>query len=972
MAYFAERYPALRFPLASSANSPGLRGAQIAAAHAVSAHFFSRRDPAVVVMPTGSGKSVVMMLAAIVLRAERVLVVTPSRMVREQLANHFSSLRVLRSAGALPENEPLPRVRAIGGRLDSSAKVEALRRQDVVVGTVQALATDRFPPDLFDVVLWDEAHHAPAPSWRALFEAFPSARHVLFTATPFRRDSKTVKGQIVLEYPLARAREDGVYGRLNFEAVNAGLVDPDLAIARATERRFQRDTKAGLRHFVMVRASTRARAEELADLYANKTRLRLITIFGSHSRTRLLGAIDALNKGDLDGIVCVDMLGEGFDLPALKIAALHSPHKSLAVTLQFIGRFARTTGANTGEATFLAVAKEIESEAKALYRVGAEWNEIVEESSQKRIDSERQIREVVATFSPVVNDTSSVGFDERPIDLSSLWPFFHVKAFDVPDGVDFDRELAVPFPEEIILLEKSTELSAVVCVTRHVVRCRWSDDDRIADVSHDFFIAFYEPTSKLLFICSSKRIVSVYDELVQSIALGTPRRLAPDELNRVLRGLDNAQFFSIGLKNRSAFGNAEAYRIMSGPAADRAVQRSDGRFYDRGHCFGRGEEDGTATTIGFSSASKIWSNMTGQLPDLFEWCRILASKLMNLAPVNTRSNLDHLPLGARATMVPPLIVGAAWGQETYENFGNRLDWVGGDGIAHSIALLDASVDVISATANEVEVAIRSEGLDSRLTFRLDRSPWFSAKDELAPELRWHDYEDQSEVSLVEMLQDNPIVFYTANLSRLEGDILSPAPTVQEPFDATRIEPIDWSESGVDPLTEKPAPGGKRSLFDWVQDRLTNGAAAVIFNDDDSGEVADFVALYETGPARTMVELYHCKSAGGLPVPGRRVKDAYEVACQAIKCLRITRLGALRTHIEHRASQTVAGSKRFVRGRMSDVDRLLGDRRYVEFNVTIVQPGIGRDSGEAIGNVLAAANAYLVGGQVGELRVIGGA
>ncbi len=293
MAYFAERYPALRFPLASSANSPGLRGAQIAAAHAVSAHFFSRRDPAVVVMPTGSGKSVVMMLAAIVLRAERVLVVTPSRMVREQLANHFSSLRVLRSAGALPENEPLPRVRAIGGRLDSSAKVEALRRQDVVVGTVQALATDRFPPDLFDVVLWDEAHHAPAPSWRALFEAFPSARHVLFTATPFRRDSKTVKGQIVLEYPLARAREDGVYGRLNFEAVNAGLVDPDLAIARATERRFQRDTKAGLRHFVMVRASTRARAEELADLYANKTRLRLIKLKDSSANAGLKCAFAA-------------------------------------------------------------------------------------------------------------------------------------------------------------------------------------------------------------------------------------------------------------------------------------------------------------------------------------------------------------------------------------------------------------------------------------------------------------------------------------------------------------------------------------------------------------------------------------------------------------------------------------------------------------------------------------------------------
>jgi superfamily II DNA or RNA helicase len=37
------------------------------------------------------------------------------------------------------------------------------------------------------------------------------------------------------------------------------------------------------------------------------------------------------------------MLGEGYDLPNLKIAALHDQHKSLAITLQFIGRFTRSS-----------------------------------------------------------------------------------------------------------------------------------------------------------------------------------------------------------------------------------------------------------------------------------------------------------------------------------------------------------------------------------------------------------------------------------------------------------------------------------------------------------------------------------------------------------------------------------------------------------------------------------------------------
>jgi superfamily II DNA or RNA helicase len=43
-------------------------------------------------------------------------------------------------------------------------------------------------------------------------------------------------------------------------------------------------------------------------------------------------------------VVCVGIVGEGVDLPALKIAALHDAHRSLTVTLQFVGRLTRTGG----------------------------------------------------------------------------------------------------------------------------------------------------------------------------------------------------------------------------------------------------------------------------------------------------------------------------------------------------------------------------------------------------------------------------------------------------------------------------------------------------------------------------------------------------------------------------------------------------------------------------------------------------
>jgi hypothetical protein len=71
---------------------------------------------------------------------------------------------------------------------------------------------------------------------------------------------------------------------------------------------------------------------------------------------RILIADSAAPDGDWDlggAVICVDMLGEGFDLPELKIAAFHDIRKSLAVTLQLAGRFTRFRP-DLGEATFIA------------------------------------------------------------------------------------------------------------------------------------------------------------------------------------------------------------------------------------------------------------------------------------------------------------------------------------------------------------------------------------------------------------------------------------------------------------------------------------------------------------------------------------------------------------------------------------------------------------------------------------------
>ena len=158
--------------------------------------------------------------------------------------------------------------------------------------------------------------------------------------------------------------------------------------------------------------------------------------------------IDNLRAGKIDGVVAVDMLGEGFDLPELKVAALHSPHKSLAATLQFIGRFARTTGESTGTASFFAVADEVTGEAERLFVPGAEWNEIVEDLIDSGSLPGREIRASVGSFKPLTTTSGPGAGDTRDVQrrrkIWSLRPYFHAKVYEAPSPVNLQAELELP------------------------------------------------------------------------------------------------------------------------------------------------------------------------------------------------------------------------------------------------------------------------------------------------------------------------------------------------------------------------------------------------------------------------------------------------------------------------------------------------------------------------------------------------
>jgi superfamily II DNA or RNA helicase len=93
--YFRESHPAICIKQALDQN-PGLRISQIGAIHAIGAHFSLRSDPALVVLPTGTGKTAVLMLTPYLLVSTRVLIIAQSRFVRDQIARDFAGIRTLK------------------------------------------------------------------------------------------------------------------------------------------------------------------------------------------------------------------------------------------------------------------------------------------------------------------------------------------------------------------------------------------------------------------------------------------------------------------------------------------------------------------------------------------------------------------------------------------------------------------------------------------------------------------------------------------------------------------------------------------------------------------------------------------------------------------------------------------------------------------------------------------------------------
>lgn len=919
-----------------------IRNGQYGAIMAIGSHFSTSKQPALISMPTGTGKSAVIMLSPYLLKSTKVLIITPTILVRSQMADDFKVLRTLTDIGVFPEIMHKPKIFEMSTKFKESM-ITDIEKNDVVIATpICALSLSEHEiKQRFDIIIIDEAHHEPAKTWKSVLKNMQFCNQLLFTATPFRRDDKRIEADYIYNYPLSLAYKDGIYSNVEYIPVEENNEDDDKNLAKTAEEIFLRDKDQGYNHLIMVRTNSIHNAKSLKEIYDKNTELSLEVIDSSKSRLHVNSIIQKLKDKELDGVICVDMMAEGFDFPNLKIAAIHHPHRSLASTLQFIGRFTRTNSDNLGHATFIAINnEELLIENINLYKADAIWNDIIINLSEEKIDDEISSHHFIRNFES--NDDL-----ENEFHLHSIHTNYHAKIFRTPN---FNIEASLNISGYNLFKNYTyDEINTSVFIFQKHDKPRWTNSDsNIFNTNYECVIVYYDKINKFLFINSSIKSEQLYKYISnQFCGENIAKKLRLKEIHKVLAGYSNFEFFNAGLSNNK--GNGESYKISSGSDVSTTFNETTGELYSPGHIYCKVQENDMSETIGYSSGSKIWSSTYGGIKELVEWFSKNSKKLSLNEDILTKTSYDYLPIPEYLENYPDNIFMCELNQKTYERNHNLSTH-------SSYNITDISLNISNVSDNYIEILVQFDDLEYKVTVDIEGS-YSSHENFQEIKIRVA----HQELTLVEYFNEFPLSFYTSDLRKISQEQITQKVESITPYYKDNIIPVNWEEYNTNIkkefFTEKEKLNTNQlSIHDTLKIYLLNknNDYDYIFYDHGTGEMADYITLKKKTNL-IEVQLIHVKSASSLTSKNNNVGDIYEVSGQCIKSINwIKNTYILEEKINDRRKKNYC---KLIDGDLSNLNKYLSENIPIRGKLVACQPSLTNsiEIPNKIGELLSAVD-----------------
>lgn len=944
-------------------NQDGLRQPQLAATHAFLANE-TEKQRRIIVMPTGTGKTETMLSILIAAQCKKLLVLVPSDVLRGQLFDKFITLGVLPKFSIVPSNVKRPYVAKVTGSLDVEEWRDLIQKSNVVITSMTLLAG--CSPDIvnmmkasFSNVFVDEAHHSEAATWDNVISSFSSNRVTLFTATPFRNDGKRIAGKFIYTFSLKEAQEQGYYKRINYCPVRE--YDPKLSDKRIAEKAIdilKRDRENGHDHILMARCATIKRANEIFQYYENYQEFSPVIVSSKSLGHKQI--VEEIKRKEHKIIVCVNMLGEGFDLPEMKIAAVHDTRQSIPVTLQFVGRFTRVASvdAHLGEASFVTniANAPVKKELEDMYSQDADWNILLPEMNDQLTEDEIDFSNFISSFNSLSN--SNIAIQKINIPLSAVIYRITSNELRANDWKDL-------YPEDQYQYRFSTtsgDGKTLLIVLGNIEAVDWGAVESVQNIVWNLIVVHREitPNYKHAYFYSTCNVN--YTDLADALFGGVNQKIDGGVVFRAFHDVKRFLTVNFGGRNKGDI----SFKSFYGKDVENAIGDIEKKRLVKNNIFGNGYLNGDRISLGCSIKGKIWSFMRGNLLMYSKWVKrigtLIEDKSIDEDEIwkNTLrpSRIDSLP------DVEPICVD--WDSDIYAYTDQRIGVTEAEG--KNYAFWDIELNLLKRDdSSTVKFELRTpetsakymirygNGISGNRNYLVEQISGAKFAFTLGPQT----YDD-----IVRFFNEEyPPTINFADGSQLYGDTMTASTEEIQLFDRNRLEDIDWD--GVDIKNESMhvPPYETNSIQYFIANKIKDDYT-ILYDDDNSGEIADLIGIREE-EKEILISLYHLKFANGGRV-SNEVDNLYVVCGQAEKSLawRNKEISSFFRHLFARKTKKYQKREgnRLLKGTEEELTRLnrIANRlKRVKFEITIVQPSVSKaNASEDILVLLGTTETYI--------------
>jgi len=294
-----------------------------------------------IVLPTGAGKTVIFseISKRAVQKNNNVLILVHRRELIKQASQKLANIQV-------------PHGIIAAGFKPSSHQIQVASVQTIV----RRLKSTPFKPTL---IIIDEAHHSVAGSWKKTLDNWPTAKRIGVTATPCRLSGEGLRemfDDLILGPSVKKLVKAGflsphkVFGapqKINFKKVK--MRGGDYATDQLAEEMLKADitgdaVKQYQKHannLPAIAFCVNVEHAESVKTKFNNSGIAADIITGSMNTDDRDQVINGLSTGKIQVLVSIEVVSEGFDLPAVSCAILLRKTASLGLYLQQVGRILR-------------------------------------------------------------------------------------------------------------------------------------------------------------------------------------------------------------------------------------------------------------------------------------------------------------------------------------------------------------------------------------------------------------------------------------------------------------------------------------------------------------------------------------------------------------------------------------------------------------------------------------------------------